>query len=388
MYQGRTIFAQLMSYLPMYEFGKCVARYEGDRYVKTFSCREQLLVMCFAQLTGRESLREVEVCLRALAGKLYHCGLQGPAARSTLAEANERRDERIYGDFAQVMMREARALYVGDDETLQSLRGAAYAFDSTTLDLCLSLFPWATFRTTKAGVKAHTLLDLRGDIPAFVVVTEAGVHDVNLLDVLPVEAGACYVMDRGYVDFGRLHALDQARGYFITRAKSNMAWRRLYSRPVDKTTGLRCDQIIRLTGRKAKKNYPECLRRVKFYDEPSGKTYIFLTNNFTLDALLIAQLYKHRWQVETFFRWIKQHLRIKAFFGRSRNAVCTQIWIGLCVYLLLAIVKKQLKSEHSFYTLLQIFSVTLFEKKPINEVLTDYKLQIIPHENCNQLSIF
>ena len=385
---GKTVFAQLMSFLPDYEFKKCVAKYKGDYKVRTCTTREQFYVMSFAQLTYRESLRDIEACQQALSNKLYHSGIRRPVPRSTLAEANENRDWRIYADFAQILIKEARALYKTDNDFVLEIDNIAYALDSTTIDLCLNLFPWATFRKTKGAVKAHTLLYLRCSIPSFIELTDGSVHDVNVLDILPVEQGAIYVMDRGYVDFDRLYTLHQSHAFFVTRAKTNMVWKRVYSRPVCKSTGLKCDQSIRLTSYKAKKAYPELIRRVKYTDAETHITYVFLTNNFQLDALIIAQLYKERWKVELFFKWVKQHLRIKKFFGTSRNAVYSQIWICVCVYLLVAIVKKKLGVEHSLYTLLQIFSLTLFEKVPINELLMNSTLQISTTEDAKQLKLF
>ena len=370
MNSGRTIFSQVMEYLPYKSFAACVKRYNGERYVKSFSCMNQFLCMSFAQLSYRESLRDIEVCLRAMQPKLYHMGLRGRVSKSTLADANEHRDWRIWMDFAQVMIREARDLYAGDTFGVE-LEQAAYAFDSTTIDLCLSLFPWATFRKTKAGVKAHTLLDLRGDIPCWVHVTPASVHDVNALDLLPIEVGSFYIMDRGYLDFERLFSMHHKAAFFITRTKNNTKYRRVYSHHVDKSTGLRCDQTVVLTGFYARKDYPDKLRVVKFVEMDTGKRYTFLTNNFTLAALTIAKLYKLRWRVELFFKWIKQHLRIKVFFGTSENAVKTQLWIVISVYVLVAILKKRLRlNDISLYTILQILSLSLFEKKPILQALT------------------
>ena len=375
MNKGKTVFAQLMTFMSDYEFDKCVDKYNGNYKVRTFSCRSHFNVMTFAQLTYRESLRDIEVCLKAMSNKLYHSGISHSVPRATLADANETRDWRIYADFAQILIKEARRLYKKDNDFLLDIDNMAYAFDSTTIDLCLSLFPWAKFRKNKAAVKAHTLLDLRGSIPTFIEITDGSVHDVNILDHIIIETGAIYVMDRGYLDFKRLYHLHQKGAFFIIRAKKNTAYRRVYSRPIDKTTGLRCDQTIKLTGYKSKKDYPQQIRRIKFYDKETGNTYVFLTNNFELETLLICLLYKERWKVELFFKWIKQHLRIKTFYGTSYNAVCCQIWIAVCSYLLVAIVKKRLKLEHSLYTLLQIFSLTLFEKVPINELFTsdDYK---------------
>lgn len=388
MNQGKTVFAQLMSFLPEYEFNKCVDRYKGDYKVKTFTCREHFYVMSFAQLTFRESLRDIEACLTALSGKLYHSGIKQPVPKSTLAEANENRDWRIYADFAQVLIREARRLYKTDNEFVLDIDNMAYALDSSTIDLCLNLFPWAKFRKAKGAVKMHTLLDLRGSIPTFIEITDGLCHDVNILDILEIEPGAIYVMDMGYIDYERLYNINRNQGYFVTRAKSNMASKRLYSRPVDKTTGLRCDQSVRLTGFYSKKQYPELFRRVKYFDQESGKTYVFLSNNFKLDALLIAQLYKERWKVELFFKWIKQHLRIKSFYGTSRNAVFCQIWIAICIYLLVAIVKKKLKVDYKLYSLLQIFSLSLFEKTPINELFTNLNYKTTGLGNPNQLNLF
>lgn len=388
MNQGKTVFAQLMSFLPEYEFNKCVDRYKGDYKVKTFTCREHFYVMSFAQLTFRESLRDIEACLTALSGKLYHSGIKQPVPKSTLAEANENRDWRIYADFAQVLIREARRLYKTDNEFVLDIDNMAYALDSSTIDLCLNLFPWAKFRKAKGAVKMHTLLDLRGSIPTFIEITDGLCHDVNILDILEIEPGAIYVMDMGYIDYERLYNINRNQGYFVTRAKSNMASKRLYSRPVDKTTGLRCDQSVRLTGFYSKKQYPVLFRRVKYFDQESGKTYVFLSNNFKLDALLIAQLYKERWKVELFFKWIKQHLRIKSFYGTSRNAVFCQIWIAICIYLLVAIVKKKLKVDYKLYSLLQIFSLSLFEKTPINELFTNLNYKTTGLDNPNQLNLF
>ena len=383
----KTIFTQLMEFLPKYEFRKCVDRYRGNYKVKSFTCWDQFLCMAFAQLTYRESLRDIEACLRAAQGKLFRMGFRGRISRNTLANANSIRDWRIYGDFGQLLIGQARSLYVGDDFGVQ-LDQTAYALDSTTIDLCLSLFPWALFRKRKGAIKLHTLLDLRGGIPALVLVTQGKVHDVNILDKLIIEAGAFYIMDRAYVDFARLHRINQCKAFFVTRAKSNFDFKRLYSRPIDKLTGLQCDQIIVLKGFYVKKKYPERLRRIRYWDDKTEKRLIFLTNNFTLPAITIAELYRCRWQVELFFKWIKQHLRIKAFYGTSENAVKTQIWIAIAVYVLVAIVKKRLNLDLSLYTILQILSVTLFEKTPILQALrsTEYTNQV--REACNQLNLF
>lgn len=370
MNRGRTIFSQVMDYLPHKTFASCVKRYDGERYVKSFSCMDQFLCMAFAQLTYRESLRDIECCLRAHQTKLYHMGIGSKVARSTLADANEQRDWRIWADFAQALVGEARDLYAHDGFGVE-LEQTAYAFDSTTIDLCLSLFPWATFRKTKAAVKAHTLLDLRGEIPCWVHVTPASVHDVNALDLLVVEPGSFYIMDRAYLDFSRLFAMNRQGGFFITRTKRNTRYRRLYSHPVDKSYGLRCDQTVLLTIFYARKAYPDKLRVVKFVDLETGKQLTFLTNHFGLPARTVADLYRLRWRVELFFKWIKQHLRIKVFFGTSENAVRTQIWIVISVYVLVAILKKRLRLDGlSLYTILQILSVSLFEKKPILQALT------------------
>jgi hypothetical protein len=368
MNQGRTVFSQLIAFLPDREFRRCVARYDGDAGLRDFSCWDQYLTMAFAQLTYRESLRDIEACLRALGAKLYHMGFQGKVARSTLADANESRDWRIFADFAQVLIRIARPLCATDPIGMD-LDHSLYALDSTTIDLCLSLFPWAKFRKHKAAVKMHTLLDLHGNIPTFISITNGKVHDVNVLDEIVPEAGAFYVMDRGYVDFGRLYVFTLSAAFFVVRTKSNVLLQRQYSHPVDKTTGVRSDHIVILTAIGSAKAYPEQLRRVSFFDVKTRKRFKFLTNNFTLPALTIALIYKSRWQVELFFKWIKQHLRIKAFYGTSENAVKTQIWIAVSVYVLVAIVRKRLGLEVSLYQILQILSVTLFEKTPILQAL-------------------
>ncbi|OGC02114.1 MAG: transposase [candidate division NC10 bacterium RIFCSPLOWO2_12_FULL_66_18] len=366
---------------------QCVHRYRGQYRVRRFSCLDQFLCMAFAQLTYRESLRDIETCLRALQPKLYHAGIRAKISRSTLADANERRDWRIYADFAQVLIARARHLYAGDDFGVD-LAHTAYVFDATTIDLCLTLFPWARFRQRKAAVKLHTLLDLRGSIPSFIHITEGKTHDVTALDELLVEPGAFYVMDRGYIDFGRLYAIAQSGAFFVVRAKRNLAYARRGSRPVDKTTGLRSDQTIVLTGPKTSQEYPAPLRRISYVDAETGKRFVFLTNNFTLPALTIAQLYKCRWQVELFFKWIKQYLRIKAFYGTSANAVKTQIWIAISIYVLVAILKKELKLDRSLGEILQILSVTLFEREEIYQVLTATDVQTETHALCNQLNLF
>jgi len=384
---GRTVFAQIMDFLPRNEFRKCIARYGGQHKVQSFSCMDQFLCMAFAQLSYRESLRDIEACLRAVPSKQYHMGIRGTIARSTLAYANETRDWRIYADFAQVLIHTARMLYAKDDLAVE-LDNTVYALDSTTVDLCLSLFPWAKFRKHKAAVKMHTLLDLRGSIPTFIRISDGLLHDVNILDEIVAGAGSFYIMDRGYLDFARLYRLGQCLAFFVTRAKNNFRFQRIYSHPVDKSTGLICDQTIRLSGFYAAKDYPDKLRRIRYVDQETGKTLVFLTNCFTLEALEIATLYKCRWQVELFFKWIKQHLRIKAFFGTSENAVKTQIWIAVSIYVMVAIIKKQLKLELSLYTILQILSVTLFEKVSILQVLMESDCKTETDGLRNQLNLF
>jgi hypothetical protein len=388
MNQGKTVFAQLMSLLPYHEFNKCVNRYKGNYRVRTFDCRQHLYVMGFAQLTYRESLRDIETCLQALAGKLYHSGIKKAVSKSTLAEANEARDWRIYADYAQVLIKEARLLYKDDNNFNVDIKEMAYALDSSTIDLCLSMFPWAKFRKSKGAVKMHTLMDLRGSIPTFVEITDGKHHDVKILDLIQTEPGAIYIMDMAYIDYERLYNIHQRPAWFVTRAKKNMDYKRVYSRPVDKTTGLRYDQSVKLMGYYTSKCYPEMIRRIKYYDAETERTYVFLTNNFNYSALTITQLYKERWKIELFFKWIKQHLRIKAFYGTSFNAVCCQIWIAICIYLLVAIAKKKLKSEHSLYTLLQIFSVSLFEKVSINELVTKNNYIFNSPVNSKQLILW
>ena len=384
---GKTLFAQLMDFLPWTTFTRLVQQYGGDRYAKSLTCAEQFRIMAFAQLTYRESLRDIEVCLSAQAAKLYHMGFRQEIKRATLADANEKRDWRIHAEFAQRLIAQARKLYAGDSLAFE-LENTAYALDSTTIDLSLSLFPWAPFRTTKAAVKMHTLLDLRGSIPSFIHLSDGKLHDVNVLDVLVPEAGAIYVMDRGYLDFARLYAMGQASAFFVTRAKSNLDARRIYSANTDRSTGIICDQTIGLNGYKTGKDYPAHLRRIRFRDAESGKTLVFLTNNFALPAATICALYKSRWQVELFFKWIKQHLRIKKFYGTSENAVKSQIWIAVSVYVLVAIVKKRLNLDASLYTLLQIFSLTLFEKMPIQQAFAGGGYTSEQSDNSNQLNLF
>ena len=376
-----------MSFLPDREFRRCVARYNGDARPRGFSCWDQYLAMVFAQLTYRDSLRDIEACLRSLSGKLYHMGFHGRVSRSTLADANDTHDWRIYADFAQVLIRIARPLYASDPMGVD-LDHSLYALDSTTIDLCLSLFPWARFRQHKAAVKMHTLLDLHGNIPTFISITDGKVHDVNILDEILPEAGAFYVMDRGYVDFERLYIFTLSAAFFVVRTKSNVLMQRRYSHPVDKSTGVRSDHTVLLTAIDSAKAYPEALRRVSYLDVEKQKRFKFLTNNFTLPALTIAQVYQCRWQVELFFKWIKQHLRIKAFFGTSQNAVKTQIWIAVSVYVLVAIVRKRLGLEVTLYQILQILSVTLFEKTPILQALQPLDSQENLPDSANQLNLF
>lgn len=382
-----TVFAQVMAFLPMHEFRKCVRRYRGDYKVKRFSCLDQFLCLSFAQLTYRESLRDIVSCLRTMKNRLYHMGIRSPVSRNNLAHANEMRDWRIYADFAHVLIAEARTLYRDEDIGLD-LQNTVYAFDSTTIDLCLSLFPWAFFRKRKGAIKLHTLLDLRGAIPTFIHITEGKTHDVRILDVLPLEPGSFYILDRGYLDYSRLYTLHQSRAFFVTRAKSNLQSRRLRSRAVDKTMDLTSDQTIVLTGPKSKSEYPEPLRRVRFYDRENDRHLIFLTNNFLLPALTIAKLYKLRWQVELFFRWIKQNLRIKSFYGTSENAVQTQIWVAIAIYALVAIIRKRMDLKPPLYNILQILSVTAFEKVPLNQLLTETDDHDSMAADCNQLVLF
>ena len=384
---GKTLFAQLMDFLPWSTFTRIVDRHGGDRYMKSLACTEQFRVMAFAQLTYRESLRDIEVCLSAQAAKLYHMGFRHEIKRSTLADANELRDWRIHAEFAQCLIAQARKLYAGDSFGIE-LKNTTYALDSTTIDLCLSLFPWALFRTTKSAVKMHTLLDLRGNIPSFIHISDGKLGDVNVLDVLELEAGAIYVMDRGYLDFTRLYQMHGAQAFFVTRAKSNTQLRRVYSAKVDRDTGIICDQTITLTGTISRKDYPAHLRRIRFKDPETGNTLVFLTNNFVLPAVTLCALYKARWQVELFFKWIKQHLRIKKFYGNTENAVKSQIWIAVSVCVLVAIIKKRLNLDASLYTLLPILPVTLFEKMPLQQAFpgSDYKIPVdIP---INQLNLF
>ena len=387
MFAGQLVFAQLMDVLPRHDFNACVRRYRGDFRARGFTCRDQLMSMVFAQLTFRESLRDIETCLRSVQPKLYHAGFRGRISRSTLGDANRSRDWRIYFDFAQVLIARARHLYA-DERFGVELDQAAYALDATTIDLCLTLFPWAPFRRHKAAVKLHTLLDLRGNIPTFIRVSSGKTHEVNILDELLIEPGAFYVMDKGYLDFGRLFRLHRQAAFFVIRAKSNLACQRRESRPIDKTTGLRSDQTIVLTGPVVSQKYPEPLRRISFYDVDRQRKLVFLTNNFLLPAITIAQLYRCRWQIELFFKWIKQHLRIKSFYGNSDNAVKTQVWIAVSVYVLVAILKKELGSKLSLAEILQILSVNTFEKTPLIQLLSSFSHQHSPITDPNQLRLF
>jgi len=387
MNDGRTIFAQLMEYAPHHHFRRCVERYRGNARVRRFRCWDQFLCMAFGQLTYRESLRDIEACLRALQDKLYHTGFRSRVSRTTLAVANEKRDWRIYADFAQILIHQARQLYASEPFVVD-LEETVYAFDSTTIDLCLSLFPWAPARTAKAAIKLHTLLDLRGNIPTFVRITDGKTHDVRILDELIPEPGSIYVLDRGYMDFGRLRTFAHAQASFVVRVRKNLRVRRRYSHPVDRTTGLICDQTVLLTDPRTSSRYPEALRRIRFHDPETGKRITVVTNNFSLPALTILQLYRCRWQVELFFKWIKQHLRIKAFFGISANAVRTQIWIAISVYVLVAILKKRLASKHSLYTILQILSISLFEKIEISQALASANYSSTARDSANQLQLF
>jgi len=387
MHVGKLVFAQLTGHLPLTTFRRCVAAYGGEHKVKSFSCLEQFLCLAFAQLTYRESLRDIEACLRAQSDKLYHMGIRSRISRSTLADANEARDWRICADFAQRLIGIARKLYVEEPFGVD-LRETVYALDATTIDLCLSVFPWAPFRSTKAAVKLHTLLDLRGNIPAFIHISDGKLHDVNVLDQLLPEPGAFYVMDRGYLDFERLFRLHTAGSFFVTRGKSNLRVQRRYSRAVDRATGLICDQTVVLTGFYSSRNFDTPLRRIRFKDPKTGKRLVFLTNNFLLSALTITELYRCRWQVELFFKWIKQHLRIKQFYGTTENAVKTQIWTAVSVYVLVAIVRKRLKIQASLYEMLQILSLTMFEQTPLNTLFSQIQARQSDTEFANQLNLF
>jgi len=383
---GKTVFSQLMEFLPRYEFQKCVERYQGNYKLISFSCWDQFLCMSFAQLTYRESLRDIQACLRGNQQQLYHMGFRGRVSRNTLAHANQVRDWRIYADFAQVLIGQARILYANENFGVE-LQQTIYAFDATTIDLCLSLFPWAKFRQRKGAIKLHTLLDLRGSIPTLIFVTHGKVHEVNLLDDLLVEPGAIYILDRGYLDFARLYKIHRSGAFFVIRAKSNFRFRRLYSQKADKAKGVQADQIIELHGYYARKDYPDRLRRVRYYDGEKKKRLIFLTNNFILPATTIAELFRCRWKIELFFKWIKQHLRIKAFYGTSENAVKTQIWIAISVYVLVAIVRKKLQLKGSLYTMLQILSVSLFLKTPLFQILSEIEPDEKEADYSNQLKL-
>ncbi len=388
MHQGKFVFSQVVSVVSKYEFNKSVNKYNGNYKVRDFKCWQQFLCMIFGQLTYREGIRDIFNCLEAHKNKVYHLGITQLVSHSTLTRANESRDWRIWSDFASYLIGVARPLYVDDNNFTLDLDNTVYALDASTIDLCLSVFKWAKFRKKKGAVKLHTLMDLRGNIPVFIAITTGKVHDVNILDQILFEPGAFYIVDKGYYDFERLYLLDQAKAFFVIRAKSNMKFKRLYSNPVDKSTGLKCDQTIRLTGSKSSSTYPDKLRRIKFYSETKRKTYVFLTNNFELDALTITLLYKNRWQIELFFKWIKQHLKIKKFWGQSENAVKTQIWIAVCTYLIVAIIKRQIKSDKSLYEILQILSVSAFDKTPVNQLLINDQLQSPDNNIHNQLILF
>jgi Domain of unknown function (DUF4372)/Transposase DDE domain len=384
---GKIVFSQVIDHIPMHIFRDCVQRYQGNFKIKHFTCLDQYLCMAFAQITFRESLRDIEACLRSQKNKLYHMGIRGPISRNTLSNANKIRDWRIYADLAQSLISIARRLYIHEDFDLE-LEQTAYALDSSTIDLCLTVFPWATFRQTKAAIKLHTLLDLRGNIPTFIYISDGKVHDVNILDILIPEAGSFYIMDRGYLDFARLFAMNQQHAFFVIRAKSNLKFRRMYSHRVDENSGIQCDQTIVLSGFYTSKEYPEKLRRIKYHDAETDKTFVFLTNNFTLPAITIAGLYRKRWQIELFFKWIKQNLRIKTFYGTTENAVKTQIWIAVSVYVLAAIIKKRLKLDASLYTILQILSVTIFERTPLYQLLTKNYIEKPIDSDDKQLKLF
>lgn len=387
MYEGKTVFSQVLNFMPKRDFRRAVNRYDGNKHLRTFKCWDQFLCMAFAQFTYRQSLRDAVVCLRAMGDRLYHIGIRGRVSRNTLSRANNKRDWRIYQDFAQVLIKRARKMYA-DEELGMALDNTVYALDSSMINMCMSLFPWAKYSDTQHMIKLHTLLDLRGSIPSFIAITSGKVHDMPMLDNVPVEPGAFYIMDRGYLDFGRLYTFHQAKAFFVIRAKENTLLQRVYSYPIDKLTNVCSDQTVKLTGPQTKKHYPEHLRRVRFYDEENQVYLIFLTNNFELPALTIAQLYRSRWQIELFFKWIKQHLRIKTFFGTSENAVKTQIWIAVAAYVTVAIMKKQLKLELSLYTILQILSVTIFEKTPILSVFQDPCYSFHTESKNNQLNLF
>ena len=388
MHQGKFVFTQVVSVISRYEFDKSVDKYDGNYRVRNFKCWSQFLYMLFGQLTYREGVRDIINCLNAHKHKVYHIGIKQVVSHSSLTRANESRDWRIWADFANYLIRVARPLYLEDNDFTLDLNNTVYALDASTIDLCLNVFHWAKFRKKKGAVKLHTLMDLRGNIPVFIAITDGKVHDVKVLDLIIFEAGAFYIVDKGYYDFERLYKINQAKAFFVIRAKRNLKFKRLYSHPVDKSTGLQCDQTIKLTGTKSETLYPDKLRRIKFFDETNPKMYIFLTNNFELDALTITILYKNRWHIELFFKWIKQHLKIKKFWGQSENAVKTQIWIAVCTYLLVAIIKRQLKSKLSLYELLQILSVSVFDKTPLNQLLMKDDLHLSDNNVHNQLTIF
>jgi hypothetical protein len=387
MNQGKYVFSQIMEFVPHYQFNQCVERYKGNHWMKHFTCREQFLAMAFGQLAYLDSLRGVVVCLTAQRAKLYYMGFRGMVYLPTLARANERRDWRIYRDFAQTLIQEARRLYIDDTTFNLDLDGTCYVIDASMIELCLGIFKWAKFVTTKGAVKLHLLMDLQGNIPTFFHISCGKTHDVNFLDMVHFETGAYYIMDRGYVDYERLYKIHQAEAFFVTRAKINTAWKRLYSNKVDQTVGMRCDQIIRFTGYQTAKNYPDKLRRIKYFDKETNQYYVFLTNNFNVDAKVVADLYKHRWQIELFFKWMKQHLKIKAFWGHSANAVKTQICIAICTYLVVAIVKKKIGIDRNIYEILQILNVSLFDKTPINTLLSEFDLQTFEGQAQKQLSL-
>jgi hypothetical protein len=384
---GKLVFSQVIDHIPMHTFRDCIQRYQGNYKIKYFTCLDQYLCMAFAQITFRESLRDIEACLRSQKNKLYHMGIRGPISRNTLSNANKIRDWRIYADLAQSLISIARRLYINEDFDVE-LEQTAYALDSSTINLCLTVFPWASFRQTKAAIKLHTLLDLRGNIPTFIYISDGKVHDVNILDLLIPEPGSFYIMDRGYMDFTRLYAMNQQHAFFVIRAKSNLKFRRIYSHRYDKSSGVRCDQTIILSGFYTSKEYPEKLRRIKYHDAETDKTFVFLTNNFSLPAITIAGLYRKRWQIELFFKWIKQNLRIKTFYGTTENAVKTQIWIAVSVYVLAAIIKKRLKLDTSLYTILQILSVTIFERTPLDQLLTKNYIEKQTDKDDKQLKLF
>jgi transposase len=384
MNQGKYVFSQIMEFAPYYQFNKCVKKYKGHYRTRNFTCWDQFLAMSFGQLSYRESLRDVVVCLRAQKSKLYHLGFSSLIAKTTLARANEKKDWRIYRDFAQILIGQARRLYIDDKEFNLDLDGTCYVVDSSTIELCLNVYKWARLIKTRAAVRLHLQMDLKGNIPAFFHITSGKVHDINFLDIIDIEPGAYYIMDRGYIDFKRLNRIHRAGAFFIVRAKSNFAFKRLYSRRVDKSTGLRCDQTVRLSNYYAAKDYPDKLRRIKYFDKETNKYFVFLTNDFNIEAEIITELYRNRWQIELFFKWIKQHLKIKSFWGYSANAVKTQICIAICVYLMVAIVKKKLNIDRNLYEILQILSVSLFDKTPLDKLISEVELQVFEEQSQKQ----